>query len=88
MLKLAEVATACGISVKTVQRWIAFEQLPCVRLRGAGVREMAFVRPGDLEAWLLRSRTDPAVTTAAVPSFSLEGQKHIVRGKKKSNPRT
>ena len=84
ILTVSEVAEACGVSAKTVGRWIAHESLPCVRLRGAGAREMVFVRPIDLDAWLLKARSSPAESEADDRTMTLEGWRFVDRGRKKS----
>ena len=59
LLTIAEVGAACGVSTKTVQRWIATEGLSCVRKRGGGAREMQFIRPNDLQDWIDADLHDP-----------------------------
>ena len=88
ILTVSEVAEACGVSPKTVGRWIAHEALPCVRLRGAGAREMVFVRPSDLDAWLLKARSSPAEAEADDRTMTLEGWRFVDRGRKKSRRTT
>ena len=53
---------ACGVSAKTVRRWINNEGLPSVRICGAGARAMTFILPSDLDAWLQAARHDSSQT--------------------------
>lgn len=56
LLRVAEVAARCGVSCRTVNRWLATEGLPHVRKAAAGTRPILFVRPEDLEEWIAADR--------------------------------
>lgn len=56
LLRLDEVARLCGVSVKTVRRWVDGEGLPVIRIAGAGARPMTFVAPRDLDEWIDKRR--------------------------------
>jgi excisionase family DNA binding protein len=47
LLNIADVATYCSVSAKTVRRWITRHELPAVKL-GAQWR----IRPRDLDLFL------------------------------------
>lgn len=77
MLTLPEVAAACGVSAKTVRRWIANGALPCVRLPGAGSRPMTLLRPSDLQAWINTSTVQAEVTPSEQRTVALQGRRFI-----------
>ena len=80
-LRVSEAAASCGVSTKTVQRWIKSEGLPIVRRRAAGAREITLILPEDLDAWLRAARHDPAAVTESNQSIHLQGRRFI--GKKR-----
>ncbi|PCI10577.1 hypothetical protein COB72_03210 [bacterium] len=57
-LSVRDVAAVCGVSAKSVRRWISNEGLPSVRICGAGARAMTFILPIDLDAWFQTARHD------------------------------
>lgn len=75
MLKVADVAANCGVSLKTVYRWINNDQLPIHRLPGSGSRGITLISPGDLEVWLRRHRVDPSACEQQV--IKLDGRRYL-----------
>jgi len=76
-LRVSEVAASCGVSTKTVQRWIESEGLPVVRRRAAGAREITLVLVEDLEDWLRDGRVDPAATPPEPPTVRLHSRRFL-----------
>jgi len=70
-ITIKEAAKACGVSCKTIRRWIQFEGLPVVCRAAAGVRQIMLIIPNDLDAWLKTSRHDSAATNA-VPTVKID----------------
>ena len=58
LLSLSEVATVCGVSVRTVRRWIAADGLSVHLLPGRGGRPIIVVSHDDLANWLAQFRAD------------------------------
>lgn len=83
LLVVSEVAVLCGVSPKTVRRWIADEGLPTVRIRAAGARQAVFVRPGDLDAWI-EARQPESAEEAEEAVLRLDGRRFTegVQGKR------
>jgi excisionase family DNA binding protein len=79
LLTLSEVASACGVSRKTVRRWIATEGLPHIRKAAAGARPMLFVRPEDLAAWIEADRASFDSRAADRRTVRLNGRRFIGR---------
>lgn len=52
LYRVPQLADLCGVSEKTVRRWISEQGLPSVRLAAAGARETTFVRPTDFRGWV------------------------------------
>ncbi|QNN21565.1 helix-turn-helix domain-containing protein [Planctomycetales bacterium ZRK34] len=76
ILTLLQVAEICGVSRRTVLRWIHDHGLPVHRLPGAGTRPILAVRCSDLDDWLDQHRHDPSqLTEEAV--LRLEGQRFL-----------
>lgn len=75
MLKVSDVAANCGVSPKTVYRWINNDELPVHRLPGSGSRGITLISPADLEAWLRRHRVDPSLCDQQV--IKLEGRRYF-----------
>jgi excisionase family DNA binding protein len=61
LLKVEAVAELCGVSTRTVYRWLNREGLPVHRIPGAGLRPILRISQADLDAWLSRHRHDPEV---------------------------
>jgi len=76
-LSVKDVAAACGVSMKTVRRWISNESLPSVRICGAGARAMIFILPSDLDQWLRAARHDPSAVTESNQSIHLQGRRFL-----------
>ena len=64
LLKIETVAEQCGVSIRTVQRWIERDDLTVHRLPGTGLRPILRIAEADLEMWLDRHRHDPEVEGA------------------------
>ena len=75
-LRVENVAQACGVSAKTVYRWL-HDGLPHHRPPGAGSRGILLVSRTDLDSWLRRYRHDPAA--AAPQKLTLNGRRFIDR---------
>lgn len=76
ILTLPQVAESCGVSRRTVLRWIHDHGLTVHRLPGAGTRPILAVRQSDLDDWLDQHRHDPSqITEEAV--LRLEGQRFL-----------
>ena len=59
MMTVAQVGRLCGVSVRTVSRWVRNEGLATHRLPGRGGRPLLMVHRQDLDEWLGRFRVDP-----------------------------
>lgn len=78
LLKVGTIADLCGVSVRTIYRWIDREGLPVHRIPGAGLRPILRIAEADLTAWLSRHRHDPEVEDAAGPqTMTLDGMHYI-----------
>ena len=77
MLTVPQVAAACGVSARTVKRWIHDDGLPIHRLPGTGTRPIMAVSRPDLDEWLSRFRSDPDRQTDADTTFSLRGPRFL-----------
>ena len=80
-LTVSEVADACGVSSKTIRRWIDLEGLPTVRLAAAGARPITLIIPSDLDAWLRDARHESSASedepTVKIDGFRFLGQKPL-----------
>tara|TARA_R110002072_G_scaffold158989_4_gene310074 strand:+ start:15750 stop:16112 length:363 start_codon:yes stop_codon:yes gene_type:complete len=80
-LTVNEIADACGVSAKTIRRWIELEGLPTVRLPAAGARPITLIIPSDLDAWLAESRHQSSATedepTVKIDGFRFLDQKSL-----------
>ena len=76
-MTVKDVAAACGISAKTVRRWISNEGLPSVRVCGAGARAMTFVLPSDLDQWLQDARHDSSQMNDQDGSVQIHGRRFV-----------
>lgn len=70
-LTIGEVADACGVSKKTILRWIELEGLPVIRRAAAGARPIMLVTPNDLDDWLLDARHESS-TSEDEPTIKIE----------------
>ena len=77
LLRLDEVARLCGVSIKTIRRWIDGEGLPVVRIAGAGARLMTFVAPHDLDEWIDKRRRIAAQDQDDTQTVRLHGRRFI-----------
>ena len=76
LLSVGTVAKHCGVSVRTVYRWLN-DGLVCHRLSGAGARPILRVDSGDLDQWLGRFRHDFAEERASNRTLRLAGRRFI-----------
>ena len=60
MMSIADVATRCGVSKRTVHRWINDDGLPVHRMPGSGSRPITRVGSSDLRGWLDQHRHSSA----------------------------
>ena len=60
LFRIEEVAQRCGVSKRTVYRWIGSEHLPTHALPGSGRAKMLRIDSDDLETWLAMFRHDVA----------------------------
>jgi len=82
LLRVPEAAALCGVSSKTVSRWIESEKLPIIRPQGQGSRPMTLIARKDLDAWIEEHRTvHEASPDAHKPTVSIGGRR-FVRPKK------
>ena len=73
LLTIEAVASLCGVSTRTVRRWIDRENLPIHRLPGMGLRGITRIAQADLDRWLERHRHDPEPETTCDQTMKLEG---------------
>ena len=59
MLTAAQVGELCGVSTRTVNRWVSNDGLATHHLPGRGGRPVLMVHRHDLDEWLGRFRVDP-----------------------------
>ena len=78
-LTVKDVAASCGVSEKTVRRWINNERLPVVRICGAGARMMTLVRPADLDQWLKEARQIVTGSKSQEPIVQIQRRRFIRR---------
>ena len=64
LLTVADVASACGVSIRTVYRWIENDGLPVHRIPGVGARPLLRIASDDLDEWLGQYRHDYAIEDA------------------------
>lgn len=76
-LSVKDVAASCGVSAKTVRRWVSNEGLPSVRVCGAGARAMTFILPSDLDAWLQAARHESSQTKDQDQSVQIQGRRFV-----------
>lgn len=82
LLTVPDVAALCGVSRKTVGRWIESEKLPTIRPQGHGARPMTLVARKDLDTWIEEHRTvHVASPDAHKPSVTINGRR-FMRSKK------
>lgn len=77
MLTVPQVAAVCGVSARTVKRWIHNDNLPSHRLPGAGARPIIAVSRPDLDEWLGRHRHDPNRQSDTDRTFKIDGQRFL-----------
>ena len=73
LLSIEAVASRCGVSPRTVRRWIEKENLPVHHLPGIGRRGIVRIAPADLDNWLSRHRHDPEVEATRDQTIQLDG---------------
>lgn len=78
-MTVTDVAASCGVSMKTVRRWINNEGLPSVRICGAGARAMTFVLPSDLDQWLQAARHESSQEKDQEQSVQIHGRRFVRR---------
>jgi len=82
LLTVPDVAALCGVSRKTVDRWIESESLPTIRPNGHGARPMKLIARKDLDAWIEEHRTvHKASPDAHKVTVTIQGRR-FVRSKK------
>ena len=74
LLSVESVARTCGISRRTVYRWL-HEGLPSYNIPGAGFRPILRISTDDLTAWLNRFRHDPIRQAEEPKTLHLEGRR-------------
>ena len=74
LLTIESVAELCGVSSRTVYRWLDREGLPVHRIPGTGARPILRIAQDDLDDWLGQYRHDPAAKTPE-QTIRLEGRR-------------
>lgn len=64
LLSVQAVADACGVSIRTVYRWLARDGLSVHRLPGTGARSIIRIAQADLSHFLNHHRHDPEMEKA------------------------
>tara|TARA_R110000744_G_scaffold380561_1_gene502596 strand:+ start:28025 stop:28348 length:324 start_codon:yes stop_codon:yes gene_type:complete len=78
LLTVPDVAALCGVSEKTVRRWIETERLPTIRPMGHGARPMKLIARKDLDAWIEEHRSvHVASPDAHKPSVTINGRRFM-----------
>jgi excisionase family DNA binding protein len=78
LLPINEVARQCGVSKRTVYRWIAADELPVHRIPGTGLRPILRIAQDDLDLWLDSHRHDPDIENAYRDrTFRLDGNRYM-----------
>ena len=78
LLKVPEVAALCGVSSKTVSRWIESGEIPTIRPLGMGARPMTLVARSDLDVWIDKNRTiHRDQTSAHKPTVTIHGRRFV-----------
>ena len=77
MLTVPQVAASCGVSPRTVKRWISDHALPVHRLPGASARRIVLLSRSDLEEWLSQFRDVETIDSSVrQTALLLEGVSH------------
>jgi hypothetical protein len=77
LLAVHDVADICGVSPRTVYRWVSSGELARVELPGTGARPILGIRPEDLRAFIdagVRDRKDQLATDSVV---TLNGRRYL-----------
>jgi excisionase family DNA binding protein len=75
LLTYEEAALRCGVSARTVRRWVSDGGLPVHRLPGAGARPISRISETDLESWLGSRRA--VIDDREAPTLRLDGRRLI-----------
>ena len=80
MLSVSDVAAICGVSTRTVYRWMDEDDLPVHHIPGSGARPIRRVDRNDLDEWLRQySHKFAEEMAAATQTIRLNGRKFIAR---------
>ena len=77
LLSIEAAASLCGVSTRTVRRWIERENLPIHHLPGTGLRSIVRIAQVDLDRWLERHRHDPEAEADRDQTMQLDGIRFI-----------
>ena len=77
LLSINEVAERCGVSGRTVYRWLNHDGLPTHRLPTTGLRPILRIAEADLDVWLQGHRQDPEIAEAAQRTLRLDGMRFM-----------
>ena len=83
LMTVGQTAATCGVSSKTVKRWIADDGLPVHRLPGSGARPIMAVSRTDLDEWLAQYRHDPRHAAETDKTFTVQGRRFLGHGHRK-----
>ena len=84
LLSIADAATQCGVSARTVRRWID-EGLPVHRIPGSGARFIVRLSTVDLGKWLRQFRHE-AEEDDGSRTIHLAGRRWIQCGSGRTSP--
>ena len=77
LMSIEAVASTCGVSTRTVRRWIEKENLPVHHLPGVGLRGIVRIAQIDLDRWLERHRHDPETDATRDQTMHMEGMRFM-----------
>ena len=80
LLTVQQLATLCGVSSRTVTRWIEDDGLPVHQMPGRGGRSLRLIDPADFDEWIRQYRLDPKVDVNDQPAIRINGRRFFPEG--------
>lgn len=75
LLTVQQLASLCGVSARTVTRWIEGDGLPVHQMPGRGGRSLRLIHRSDFDEWIRQYRLDTKVDVNDQPAIRINGRR-------------